>query len=100
MLALVMAQVAGFMHRVVHAPHAGSSAAHVHNWVHDLFAAHEDDSTCRLLDSASLDTAGFPVAPIPLAVPVCFDVALREGEALARRADLFEARAPPVPSFA
>ena len=100
-LALVLAQALGFMHRVVHGPqaHLSSSAsvsATPHGWVADLFASHEDDSSCRLLDALGHDAA--PVAQLvvlPLALP-SFVVATLQGECLARWRALFDARGPPA----
>ena len=99
--ALVMAQALGFMHRVVHGPQAHLSAsasvsAAAHGWVADLFASHDDDSSCRLLDALGHDAA--PVAQVvvlPLALP-SFVVATLQGECLARWRALFDARGPPA----
>lgn len=108
LLALVAGQAIGLMHRIVHAPLAVGSHVHAphahgsngHAWTHDLFAGHEDDSTCRLLDAAGADgiTATWADAP-PAANPqriACPDPA----SFTPFRTALFLARAPPASSFA
>lgn len=120
-IALVTAQAFGLMHRVVHGPqaelapayaaepaheahkaHAAAHTAdashdhhHAHHWLSALFAGHDDDSTCRLFDSLSQDTApGVPAAALPLVLSSFF-LQWAQGEALVRWATLFDARGPP-----
>jgi hypothetical protein len=120
-IALVAAQAFGFMHRVVHGPQADlahayaaeqahdahelnaaadtADASHDHHhasaWLSALFAGHYDDSTCRLFDSLSQDTApGVPTAALPLVLSSYF-LQWAQGEALVRWATLFDARGPP-----
>ena len=70
--AMVLAQTLGFMHNIVHAPaaqhggqtcllhtevhtevHAGAQERAANAWLADLFAAHDDESDCRLYDQFS-----------------------------------------------
>jgi hypothetical protein len=122
--ALLMAQMLGLMHGVVHGPqahlhgHRGFASAHashdhdshhhehpvaVHaeeecddGWLASLFSSHDGDSDCRLFDQASHGPAAptLPMLSLPL---VLSSVAfdISRGEALARWAALFDARGPP-----
>jgi hypothetical protein len=106
LLALVAVQTLGQMHRVVHAPAVVAGHAHevhVHHdhghgvdWTAGLFAGHNETPDCRLFDQLTHgDTLGCAAAPaLPMALPVAL-LAFSQGEALARRAALFEARGPP-----
>ncbi len=117
--ALLLAQLLGLMHGVVHGPQAhlhdrtavahfaqvhhdhGDSAA-VHDeredsWLASLFSSHGGDSDCRLFDQASHGHAApvLPMLSLPLVLcGVTFDIS--RGEALARWAALFDARGPPL----
>jgi hypothetical protein len=117
--ALLLAQLLGLMHGVVHGPQAHvHSQSHVHHdghqhqqehsalahaeeegdagWLASLFSSHEGDSDCRLFDQASHGQAApaFPMLSLPLVLSsVAFDIS--RGEALARWAALFDARGPP-----
>jgi hypothetical protein len=121
--ALLLAQVLGLMHGVVHGPQAHLHS-HVHHepasthvshdddhdhdhsataqdehggWLASLFSSHGDDSDCRLFDQASQGHAApvLPMLSLPLVLcTVAFD--LSRGEALARWAALFDARGPPL----
>ncbi|SFU89146.1 hypothetical protein SAMN05216350_107154 [Polaromonas sp. YR568] len=122
---LLLAQLLGLMHGVVHGPqahlhphahvhhelasahashdhghdHDDSAAAHDEHggWLASLFSSHSGDSDCRLFDQASQGHAA-PVLPM-LSLPlVLCTVAfdLSRGEALARWAALFDARGPPL----
>jgi hypothetical protein len=115
--ALVLAQLLGLMHGVVHGPQA-----HIHShsqvnhgghhqehsalaraeeerdagWLASLFSSHDGDSDCRLFDQASHGQAApvLPMLSLPLVLStVAFDIS--RGEALARWAALFDARGPP-----
>lgn len=111
-LALLLAPLLGQMHGVVHgggtAVHAAHAHAHDddshahehadgHRWLADVFSAHADDSDCRAYDqlchSDMLDAPPALVLPIVLSSLVFHFL---EGELLARRAALFEARGPPL----
>lgn len=108
-LALLVAQALGLMHRIVHAPHVQHApkalqvqqvqslqAAHGASWVSCLFAGHADDSTCRLFDP--LGHGAPPVAPA-VVLPVVlssFFLDHFQGEFLVRWAALFDARGPPA----
>ena len=123
MLTLVLAQLLGFMHGVVHGPEvrvldnahehthrhqAGHEAAderdlhvaeaeHGAGWVEALFSSHEADSDCRLFDQASHGSAVPALAAVSLPVLLPSHVVdIPRGEALARWAALFDARAPPA----
>ncbi len=120
--ALLLAQVLGLMHGVVHGPQAHlhshvhhdlafAHASHDHDdrdhsaiaqdergggWLESLFSSHEGDSDCRLFDQASHGQAAptFPMLSLPPVLSsVAFDIS--RGEALARWAALFDARGPP-----
>lgn len=117
--ALLLAQLLGLMHGVVHSPQAHVHAhSHVHNdghqhqqehaalahaeeegdggWLASLFSSHDGDSDCRLFDQASHGQAApsLPMLSLPLVLSsVAFDIS--RGEALARWAALFDARGPP-----
>lgn len=116
--ALLLAQLMGLMHGVVHGPQAhlhdkaaAAHLAHVHHdhdhsaiadeehggWLAALFSAHSGDSDCRLFDQASQGHAApvLPILSLPLVLcTVAFDIS--RGEALARWAALFDARGPPL----
>lgn len=121
---LLLAQLLGLMHGVVHGPQANLHP-HVHHelasahapydhddhdhsavaqdehgsgWLESLFSSHGDDSDCRLFDQASHGQAAptFAMLSLPLVLSsVAFDIS--RGEALARWAALFDARGPPSP---
>lgn len=115
--ALLLAQLLGLMHGVVHGPqahlhsHHESAFAHTShdhdhadtaqdehegNWLASLFSSHGGDSDCRLFDQASQGHAApvLPMLSLPLVLcTVAFDIS--RGEALARWAALFDARGPP-----
>ena len=122
--ALLLAQLLGLMHVVVHGPQAhihSHSHSHAHHdgyqhrhqqehsalahaeeeeeggWLASLFSSHDGDSDCRLFDQASHGQAApaFPMLTLPLVLSsVAFDIS--RGEALARWAALFDARGPPL----
>lgn len=97
--ALVLAQALGLMHRAVHLPHGQAQAQehslHAHGWVADLFAGHDDDSTCRLFDPLNLEGAACVPVVVPPAVAAFFFLDTLQGEFLVRWAALFDARGPP-----
>lgn len=113
-LALFLTSSLGLMHGVLHggvvhvkAPLAsqGLSQAAIKNSLPatgklvlaSLFSSHSSDADCRLYDQACHGSAAQHVAS--LALPVLLPslaVSLFQGQALARWAALFEARAPPL----
>lgn len=113
-LVLLLAPMLGQMHGLVHsaggqqaaASHAGPAIEHAHEyadehsggdgWLADLFSVHADDLDCRVFDQLCHSDA-LPAVPL-LALPMVlssFVFLFLEGEALVRRAALFEARGPP-----
>jgi hypothetical protein len=102
LLALVMAQTLGLMHRVAH--HSGAeqpaslAALHDgddHGWLAGLFSSHEE-SGCPVYDQLG-HGATLPelrALPLPL-VPAAFILQWFQGEVLARWAALYDARGPP-----
>lgn len=117
---LLLAQLLGLMHGVVHGPQAHlHSRPHVHHdasfvqvshdhghpadaeaedggWLATLFSSHDGDPDCRLFDQASHDQVAptLPMLSLPLVLSsLAFDIS--RGEALARWAALFDARGPP-----
>ncbi len=108
-LALLAAQTLGLVHGVAHSP-VHAAAQHVEHAGHDhhdhdddhgglietLFSGHAGDADCRLYDQLShSDTvADVPAVTLPLLLPATL-FAYFQGEAVARHAALFEARAPP-----
>ena len=118
-MALLVSQTFGLVHGVVHAPARGlpygvtqwvavdagvnaradSSLPPVKGWVASLFSSHNGSADCRLYDQASHGSAALRV--VSLALPVVlssFAIPIFEGDALARRAALFDARGPPLTS--
>ena len=110
-LALLLAPMVGLMHGLVHVGGGSLLATHAHalddGHAHehadrqgplaDLFSIHADDSDCRVYDQ--LCHSGVLPAPPALVLPVVlssFVFHFLEGEVLARRAALFEARGPPL----
>jgi hypothetical protein len=119
--ALLLAQLLGLMHGVVHGPqahlhdkaavahlaqlhhdqhdhdHSAIADEHGDGWLASLFSSHGGDSDCRLFDQASQGHAApvLPMLSLPLVLcTVAFDIS--RGEALARWAALFDARGPPL----
>lgn len=109
-LVLLLAPLLGQMHGLVHGAggqqaavsHAGPAVEHADEhsggdgWLADLFSVHADDLDCRVFDQLCHSDA-LPAVPL-LALPKVlssFVFLFLEGEALARRAALFEARGPP-----
>jgi hypothetical protein len=115
--ALVGAQALGFMHRVVHAPAGGAASfdvrgaldaagapqdVHAHDghaagsWLDGLFG-HDQGVECRLFDGVAQDGPLLPPAcAAPVILPAAQFLSFLAGEFIARRAALFEARAPPL----
>lgn len=107
-LVLLLAPMLGLMHGLIHGAvdshHAAPAhlaqadgSGHAHGWLADLFSAHADDSDCRVYDQLCHGDA-VPALPL-MALPwvlTAFVFLFLQGEALARRAALFEARGPPL----
>jgi hypothetical protein len=111
-LALLLAPLLGLIHGVVHGAggplhgqqahvHEGDGHAHEHadsrGWLADVFSVHADEADCRAYDQLC-HSDGVPSAPA-LVLPVFLSALVfhfLEGEFLARRAALFEARGPPL----
>ncbi|MBP7565915.1 MAG: hypothetical protein KA795_07900 [Burkholderiaceae bacterium] len=119
--ALVVAPWLGQLHRVLHAAPTGGVVAaaapafapsyalpetagapahhgHAHGGLADLFGDHLTGGDCRLYDQLGQPdlACGVPALALPVLVPTALALAWREGEVLARRAALFDARAPPA----
>ena len=111
-LALLLAPLLGLMHGVVHGAgvplqgqqahlHHGDSHAHEHadgqGWLADVFSVHADAADCRVYDQlCHSDGVSAPPALVLPVVLSSFVFHFLEGEVLARRAALFEARGPPL----
>ena len=105
-LALLLAQSLGQIHAVRHRSVVASQATQTATSVAAvdalgrLFSAHSNGSPdCRLYDQASADGAAALVTALVLPVhSACTAVAIFAGDALARWAAQFQARAPPLTS--
>lgn len=111
-LALLLAPLLGLVHGVVHGAGGSLEAAraHVHDgvshtpdhpdahgWLADVFSVHTENSDCRVYDQlCHSDAVSVPPAAVLPIVLSSFVFHFVEGEALARRAALFEARGPPL----
>lgn len=107
-LVLLLAPMLGLMHGLLHgAPdtqHATAAhlveadeSGHAHSSLTDLFSAHTDESDCRVYDQlCHADAVSLPTLAVLPMVLSAFVFLFLQGEALARRAALFEARGPPL----
>ena len=113
--AVVAAQWLGLVHGLVHGPAVAlprlvaahpahlspvaappADAGHAHPSLGDLFADH-DEVACRLADAIGHDAAPLIALPtLPVLPPAAVHLRLAGGEACARWAALFDARAPPA----
>ena len=109
--ALLVSQTLGLMHAVTHtdgiATNRATGVPHVHtpdaavslagDWLVAFFSKHQSGSDCRIFDHTSQIDVLLCAAPglFPTLMP-SFEVAIFEGEALARWAALFDARGPPL----
>jgi hypothetical protein len=103
---VLTAQTLGLVHRVAHFPLQLASvatssvlapSAAPSGW-RALFSAHSDDAGCLLFDQLCYGGSfGAHGAIVPALVVALFLLPILTGQALARRAELFEARGPPFP---
>lgn len=105
LFALLTAQTLGLVHRVAHSPlqHASVATASVvavgatpSGW-RALFFTHSDEAGCLLFDQLCHGGSfGVQGAMVPPLVAALFLLPRLAGQALARRAALFDARGPPL----
>ncbi|HEX7441958.1 MAG TPA: hypothetical protein VF319_17885 [Caldimonas sp.] len=104
LLALVLAQTLGLVHRIVHSPLALHSTAPsgapptrpVSDWLKALFAGHSTEQGCELYDQLGhADFVALDAVPVPLLHPTEASVASRPVLHLAAQAAGFLARGPP-----
>jgi hypothetical protein len=104
LLAFVLAQALGLMHRIVHAPllgqgfvHAAAEAQVDVSWVKALFAGHDSERGCDLYDQSShADLACGDTLVLALQGPSTGTMHLHPGWQLAAQAAGFLARGPPA----
>ena len=105
LLAFVLAQTLGWIHRGLHgggsegwqqATPVPAAAAHADGGLEDLFGEHVDASDCRLFDVLGQPgCAPAPLVALPVLVPASLLLATHAGF-VARWAALFDARGPPA----
>ena len=105
LLAFVLAQALGLMHRIVHAPLLGQAAVHASSeapqaevsWLKALFSGHDGERGCDLYDQSShADLACGDAPSLALQGPVAVADVLHPGWQLAAQAAGFLARGPPA----
>lgn len=105
LLAFVLAQALGLMHRVVHAPFTGHAAAQAAaeapqagvTWLKALFAGHDGERGCDLYDQSSHADLACGGAPrLALQGPIAIADVIHPGWQLATQAAGFLARGPPA----
>ncbi|MEQ1685152.1 MAG: hypothetical protein ABL916_16010 [Burkholderiaceae bacterium] len=105
LLAFVLAQALGLMHRVVHAPFVGHDVAQASaevpqggvSWLKALFAGHDSERGCDLYDQSShADLACGDVPSMALQGPSATADVIHPGWQLAAQAAGFLARGPPA----
>ena len=107
-LALLLAQALGFVHRSVHGPvtagpslstvaheQAGTGAGADEDGWATVFDHDAGDAECRLFDAVGHDAVQPCLLALPVALPPTAILALLAGESLARWATMFDARGPP-----
>lgn len=108
-VSLLLAQALGFMHGIEHAPHAnaynnhqqaqlhGATPDHHTGWVADLFAGHDEESTCQVFDQLSHGHALLGEAAVvkPDVLTLFFLDAYRGATPLPQ-CSLIQARGPPA----
>jgi hypothetical protein len=104
LLAFVLAQALGLMHRVVHAPLLGQGVVKASaeapqagvTWVKALFAGHDHEHGCKLYDqSTHADLARGDAPGLALQGPAAVADLIHPGWQLAAQAAGFLARGPP-----
>ena len=105
LLAFVLAQALGLMHRVVHVPFVGHGVAQASaeapqagvSWVKALFAGHDSERGCHLYDQSShADLACGDAPGLALQGPSAAADAIHPGWQVASQAAGFLARGPPA----
>ena len=105
LLAFVLAQALGLMHRVVHAPFLGHGLAQASaeapqaggSWEKALFAGHDSERGCHLYDQAGhADLACGDAPGLALQRPTAAAETIHPGWQLAAQAAGFLARGPPA----
>ena len=100
LLAFVLAQALGLMHRIVHAPFVSHGFVHASaeaSWVKALFAGHDNERGCDLYDQSShADLACGDAPSLALQGPMALTEVLHPGWHLAAQAAGFLARGPPA----
>jgi hypothetical protein len=106
LLAFVLAQALGLMHRVVHTPWLGQGVVHASAeapqpdvpWVKALFAGHDSERACDLYDQSNhADLACGDAPSLALQGPGATADVIHPGWQLAALAAGFLARGPPSP---
>jgi hypothetical protein len=107
LVALVLAQALGWMHRAAHGETgAGRLAAtaaqadteadtHAPGPFDALFGSHADASDCRLFDVLSHPGCASAAMPVPAALPAAAFLLAGHGDFVARWSAPFDARGPP-----
>jgi hypothetical protein len=104
LLAFVLAQALGLMHRIVHSPLQGQGVAHAAAeapqaglpWLKALFAGHDSERGCDLFDQSShADLACGESLFLALQEPTASADVIHPGSQLAAQAAGFLARGPP-----
>ncbi len=104
LLAFVLAQALGLMHRIVHAPLVGHGFAQAaaeakqaeKSWLKALFAGHDSERGCDLYDQSSHADLACGDAPVlALQGPAATAEQVHPGWQLAAQAAGFLARGPP-----
>ena len=105
LLAFVLAQALGLMHRIVHAPMLGQAALHASaeapqaevSWLKVLFAGHHSERACDLYDQTShADLVCGDVPSLALQGSAAAADVIHPGWQLAAQAAGFLARGPPA----
>lgn len=106
LLAFVLAQALGLMHRIVHSPLLGQAAVQASaeapqaevSWLKALFAGHDSERGCDLYDQLNhADLACGDALSLALQEPTAAADVLHPGWQLAAQAAGFLARGPPAP---
>ena len=100
-LSLLVAQVLGLMHGIVHADHDSHihrEGAHVQSsWLVDIFVGHSEASTCQVFDQLSQGSALVSQMPaLALRVLTSFFLDIYRGATPLPQRLLIQARGPPA----